>query len=185
MNLVARVKGILLNPRQEWAVIEAEPFNQSAILTGYVLPLAAIGPIASFIGWTVFGLGFGIRLGAGAALTGAISAFVLAIVGLFVAAYVTNALAPSFNAQQNFGQAFKLITYASTAAWVGGIFGLIPALSIIGALFGIYSLYLLFIGMPIMMKAPQDKVVVYTIAVIVVVIIVYWVALALTSRMIY
>jgi high-affinity Fe2+/Pb2+ permease len=185
MNLVARVKGILLNPRQEWAVIDAEPFNQSAILTGYVLPLAAIGPIASVIGWTVFGLGFGIRLGVGAALTGAITAFILAIVGLFVAAYVTNALAPSFNAQQSFGQAFKLIVYSSTAAWIGGIFQLIPALAIIGALFGLYSLYLLFIGMPIVMKAPQDKAVIYTIAVIVVVIIVYWVALALTRRIMY
>lgn len=185
MNLVARVKGILLNPRQEWAVIDAEPFNQSAILTRYVLPLAAIGPIASFIGWTVFGLGFGIRLGVGAALTGAIAAFILAIVGLFVAAYVTNALAPSFNAQQSFGQAFKLIAYSSTAVWVGGIFQLIPVLAIIATLFGLYSLYLLFIGMPIMMKAPQDKAVIYTIAVLVVVIIVYWVALALTSRIMY
>jgi Yip1-like protein len=185
MNLMARVKGILLNPRQEWPVIEAEPFNQGAILTGYVLPLAAIGPIASFIGWTLFGLGFGIRLGVGAALTGAITSFCLAIVGLFVASWVTNALAPSFNAQQNFGQAFKLIAYSSTAAWVGGIFSIIPALGIIGALFGIYSLYLLFIGLPVMMKAPQDKAVIYTVAILIVVILVYWVAFAITSRVMY
>lgn len=185
MSLVARVKGILMNPRQEWQVIDAEPFNQSAILTGYVLPLAAIGPIATFIGWTVFGLGFGIRLGVGTALTVAISAFVFAIIGLFVTAFVTNALAPTFGAQQNFGQAFKLIAYGSTAAWVGGIFNLIPALAIIGVLFGLYSLYLLYIGLPVLMKAPQDKVVVYTIAIIVVLIVIYLIVGAITRGMMY
>lgn len=185
MSLVARAKGILLNPRQEWPVIEAEPFNQTQILTGYVLPLAAIGPIASFIGWTVFGLGFGIRLGAGAALTGAITAFVLAIVGVFVLAFVANALAPTFGGQQNFGQAFKLAAYASTAAWVGGIFQIIPALGLIGGLIGLYSVYLLYLGIPIMMKSAPDKTVVYMIALLVVMLIVFFVAGSLSQRMMY
>ena len=57
MNLVARVKGILTNPRQEWAVIDQEPVNVAKLLTGYVLPLAAIGPVATAIGWSMFGFG--------------------------------------------------------------------------------------------------------------------------------
>ena len=56
MNLVARARGILMNPRQEWGAIDAEPLNLGELLVGYVLPLAAIGPIASIIGWSAFGL---------------------------------------------------------------------------------------------------------------------------------
>jgi hypothetical protein len=185
MHLLARVKGILLNPRQEWAVIDAEPFNQSAILTGYVLPLAAIGPIASFIGWTVFGLGFGIRLGPAAALTGAITSYILAIVGVFVLAWIANALAPTFGGQQNFGQAFKLAAYCSTAVWVGGILGIIPALGLIGSLIGLYSIYLLYLGIPVLMKSPPDKTITYMVALVVVMIVIFWLAAALTMRMRY
>ena len=50
MNLVARAKAILMTPKQEWAAIDAEPLNVSELLIGYVLPLAAIGPIARFMG---------------------------------------------------------------------------------------------------------------------------------------
>jgi hypothetical protein len=184
MNLIARAKAILTTPKQEWAAIDAEPFNLSELLTSYVLPLAAIGPIATFIGWTTFGFGGYFRMSVGAALTGAITAFVLAIVGLYVAAWVTNALAPSFGAQQSFGQAFKLIAYSSTAAWVGGIFGIIPGLAMIGALIGLYSLYLCYLGIPILMKAPQDKAAVYTVAVIVVILVVYIAAAAISRGMI-
>ncbi len=185
MSLVARVKGILMNPRQEWAQIDTEPFNQGAILTGYVLPLAAIGPIANFIGWTAFGVGGYFRMSVGRALTGAIVAFILAVVGVFVLAWIANALAPSFGGQQNFGQAFKLAVYSSTAAWVGGILGIVPALGIIGALFGLYSVYLLYVGIPILMKSPPDKTVTYMVALLVVMLIIYFVATRVTMRTLY
>jgi hypothetical protein len=59
-----------------------------------------------------------------------------------------------------------VVAYASTAAWVGGIFGLIPALGIIGVLAGLYSLYLLYLGLPVLMKSPPDKALPYTAVVI-------------------
>jgi hypothetical protein len=46
MNLVDRVKRILLAPRAEWAVIDNEPTTPAQLFTGYAMPLAAIGPIA-------------------------------------------------------------------------------------------------------------------------------------------
>ena len=55
MALVDRVKNILLNPRQEWAVIDAEPTVPVELYKQYIMPLAAIGPVAGMIGSTVFG----------------------------------------------------------------------------------------------------------------------------------
>src|SRR5678816_2887585 len=111
MNLVARAKAILMTPKQEWPVIDAEPLNVRELLLGYVLPLAAIGPVALFIGRTIFGYG-GVF---GSAISMAILSFVLAVISVFVMAWVINALAPQFGATQDMSQAIKLAAYGSTA----------------------------------------------------------------------
>ena len=65
-------------------------------------------------------------------------------------------------------QAQKLAVYSYTAAWVAGIANLIPVLGGLIALVGaIYSLVLLFLGLPILMKVPEDKKVVYYIVILV------------------
>jgi hypothetical protein len=180
MSLVARVKGILTNPRQEWAAIDNEPLNVAQLLTGYVLPLAAIGPLASAIGWTLFGYGGLLRLSAGAAVSFAITMFIMSIIGVFVTAWVINMLAPTFGATQNMPQAIKVAAYSMTAAWVAGIFNLIPALAVLAMIGGLYSLYLLYIGLPMLMKASPDKAVGYTVVVVLVTIVVYIVAGTIT-----
>ena len=176
MNLVARVKGILTNPRQEWAAIDAEPLNVGQLLTGYVLPLAAIGPIATAIGWSSFGMGSLLRMSMGYAISYAITMFILSVIGVFVCAWVINALAPSFGATQNMHQAIKVSAYSSTAVWVAGIFNLMPALAFVGIIGGLYSLYLLYMGLPMLMKSGADKAMPYTVVVIIVTILIYIVA---------
>jgi hypothetical protein len=104
----------------------------------------------------------------------------MAIVSVFVCAWVINVLAPTFGATQNMPQAIKVSAYSMTAAWVAGIFGLIPALSILAAIGGLYSLYLLYIGLPMLMKVSADKAMSYTIVVVLVTIVVYIVAGAIT-----
>ena len=185
MNLVARAKAILMTPKQEWSAIDAEPLNQSELLIGYILPLAAIGPIARFIGFSIFGIGGLFRISIGSGISMAITSFVLAVIGVFVLAWVINVLAPNFGATQSMPQAIKLSAYSMTAAWIAGIFYLIPALSILALIGGLYSLYLFWLGLPVLMKVPADKVVVYAVVIFVVCIIVFWLIAMITSRMMY
>ncbi len=56
MALADRVKKILLNPKEEWQVIDQEPATVAGLYSGYIVPLAAIGPIAQAIGSSVFGI---------------------------------------------------------------------------------------------------------------------------------
>ncbi len=182
MNLVARAKGILTNPKQEWAAIDAEPLNTSELLIGYVLPLAAIGPIASVIGWSVFGFGGFFRLSIGTLIGHAIVSFILTIVGVFVVAWVINALAPTFGATQSMPQAIKVAAYSSTAAWIAAIFNIYPALAILALIGALYSLYLFFVGLPMLMKAPPDKAMTYTIVVIVAVVVIFVIIGAISTR---
>ena len=179
MALMERAKNILLQPKQEWPVIDTEQASVGSLYTGYIIPLAAIGPIASIIGWSVFGMRVpfagSMRIPIGFGIRNAVIVYVLGLVGVFVLALIIDALAPTFGGQKNQVQALKVAAYSYTAAWVGGIFNLIPALAILGLLAVIYSLYLLFLGLPVVMKAPQDKAVGYTVVVILVAIVLYFV----------
>jgi hypothetical protein len=169
MNLVDRVKRILLSPRTEWEVIDAEQTTPAALYTGYIAPLAAIGPIAQLIGFSVFGIPLPLRgtyrVPFGSALTGAIISYVLSLAVIYLLALIIDALAPTFSGQRNQIQALKVAAYSSTAAWVAGIFALIPWLGFLGIV-GLYSLYLLYLGLPVLMKAPREKALPYTAVVI-------------------
>src|SRR2546425_683377 len=85
-----------------------------------------------------------------------------------------NALAPSFGGQKNQVQALKVSAYSSTAAWVVGVVGIFPNVGIL-AILGLYSLYLLWAGLPVCMKSPKEKATAYTIVVILVGIVLYFV----------
>lgn len=158
-SLVDRAKAIILTPKEEWAKIALETTSQGDILKSYVLPLAAIGPIASLIGWQVFGyrvLGFSWRPGLVWSISTALVTFVMAIASVFVLSFIADLLAPKFGGEASKAKAFKLVAYGYTASWLAGIFGLIPSLALF-SLLGLYSLYLLYTGATPMMKVPQDK----------------------------
>ncbi len=169
MALADRVKNILLSPQKEWEVIDQEPATVGGLYTGYIMPLAAIGPIAQAIGYSVFGLPIPFvgtnRTPIGQAILGAVVSYALMLVGVYVLALIIDALAPTFNGTKSQIQALKVAAYSSTAGWLAGIFSLIPALGILGIL-GIYSLYLLYLGLPVLMKSPKEKAMGYTAVVI-------------------
>jgi Yip1-like protein len=178
MALMDRVKNILLTPRTEWEVIDAEPATLADLYKGYIIPLAAIGPVAQAIGSSVFGYTVpfigSYRTPPGAAITGALVTYALTLVGVYVLALIIDALAPSFNGTRSQIQALKVAAYSSTASWVAGIFALIPGVRFLGIL-GVYSLYLLYLGLPVVMKAPKEKALGYTAVVIIAAIVLFMV----------
>jgi hypothetical protein len=177
MDLVARVKGILLNPKAEWPVIEREPGDFGSLFSSYVMYVAAIPPICAFIGTSLIGIA-GFRVGIMGGLIHAIITYVLTIAGVFVMAYIIDFLAGTFGAQRNFDNAMRVSAYAPTAAWVVGIFNILPFLGFLGIL-GLYSFYLLHTGIVGLMRPPADKAVLYTISAVVCVIILWAIIIGL------
>lgn len=167
-GLITRVKGILLTPKEEWSVIDGEASSIADVYKSHVIPLAAIGPIATLIHSLVFGYGaFGIsyRPSFMSALSTAVLSYLGTLVVIFLLALLIDFLAPKFDATPNRDKAFKVAAYSATAGWVAAIFNLIPGLGMLSIL-GLYSLYLLYLGLPVLMKVPEDKSVVYTIVVV-------------------
>lgn len=171
MALIERVKNILLKPKTEWPVIDAETTDTASLYMGYIIPLAAIGPVAGAIGMSMVGISMPFagtfRMPLGTALVHAVVSYGLALAMVYVMALIVNALATTFGGKQNLIQALKVMAYAMTAAWVVGILSLIPMLSLLGLLGALYSLYLLYLGLPVLMKTPPEKALAYTIVVIV------------------
>jgi len=159
MDIVSRAKNLLREPRMEWQVIAAEPADAMSLFTGYAMILSAIPPIAMFIGLWLVGVpigGHAMRLGFGFLLGHAIARYVLGLVAIWVVSLIIAFLAPKFGGQANSLTALKLAVYAPTAAWLAGVFALLPVLSIL-AILGLYSIYTLYVGLPILTGCPQDR----------------------------
>jgi len=165
MDLVSRVKNILIDPQNEWRVIDAEPDTPAGIVKSYVALLAAVPVVCGFIGASIIGIG-PYRTGIFVGLIAAIISYGLTLLGVYVVAFLIDALAPTFGGAKDFTRAFKVAAYAPTAIWVAGVFSLLPVLSALTIL-GLYSLYLFYLGLPVLMRTPPEKAIGYVLAVIV------------------
>jgi hypothetical protein len=184
-RIVERAKAIVLTPRTEWPVIADEATTAQDIYVRYVAPLVGVGVLASLIGGVLIGIPVPllgtVRLGIGAALGGAILHFVLSFVAIFVVTMIVDALAPTFGGQKDALRALKVTAYSFTPAWVAAILTIVPALGFVAALLGLYGLYLMYLGLPVLMRAPADKALGYTVVVVLCAIVLNVVVAALTG----
>jgi hypothetical protein len=175
-KLIARVKGILLTPKTEWPVIAGEQTTVADLYKGYILWLAAIPPVFTFLKMTLIGstvpFAGTYRLGMGVGLSQLILSYALSLAMFYVVALIIDALAPNFGGTRDRVQALKTIAYAYTASCVAGVAMILPLLALLIILAAaIYGIYLLYLGLPHTMKCPQDKAAGYTAVVIIVAIV--------------
>ena len=165
MSLQTRVTGILTKPADEWPAIAAETIDPVGLMRDYAAPLAAIPAVCRFIGMTVVGISVPllgtIRTGIVRGAAGAIVSWVFALAGAWLAAMVVEKLAPTFQSRGSMVHALKLVVYSMTPVWVAGVLNLIPALAPLGIIAALYSVYIFYLGLPVMMGTPADKVVPY------------------------
>jgi hypothetical protein len=176
MNLQERVTRILKQPKTEWPVIEAETTDTATLYRSYIAPLAAITPIATMIGMVVIGVSLPFvgryRYGVGEALSAGIFQYIGALLGCYLAAFVVSKLAPTFSSRESLIQALKLVAYSYTPVWIAGVLYIIPMLGILVIFAALYSVYVFYLGMPVLMKTPQEKVIPYMIVSVLVIIVV-------------
>lgn len=163
--LFERGKRIVLKPKDEWPVIAREPTTSAQVFLGYVLPLAAIGVLAIFIGSTLIGIDAGflgtVRTRAAPAMVAAVLQLALTLGGVLVLARVVNHLAPMFGGERNGRSALKLVAYSLTPAFVGAALMVTPAFDGIATLLGLYGAYLMFVGLPVLMGNKPEQTIGY------------------------
>lgn len=185
MNLVERAKNIVLTPKSEWETVSNEPTTNAALYKGYIVPLSAIGPIAGFIGMSIVGITLPFvgtyRVPFVSGLSSALVSFVFGLVAIYLLALLINALAPTFGGEKNQMQALKVAAFSYTPAWVASVLLVMPSLGILVVLAGLYSIYVLYLGLPVLMKAPKEKAVPYTAVVVICAIVLTFVVGAVAS----
>jgi hypothetical protein len=184
--LTGRVKGILLEPRTTFKEIDGEFLKPGELWGKYILPLAAIGAIASTIGLLLFGQRIAFTsltnpVPLSSAISRGVATYVLALLAVFALSRIISLLAPGFGGQRNDVQGLKVAAYASTPHWIGGIFLLLPQLGVVSLIFSLYSLILLYVGLPIVMKVPKDRAMGYTAVVIIVWLVVFLIVWAILT----
>jgi hypothetical protein len=152
MKLVERVKAIMLTPETEWLVIEREKSTASGLFINYVAVLAAVPEVAHFIGQSLIGAYTPIGKG----LLRALIAYLVSWAVVYLVAVVIDLFAPRFGGQRNFSNALKLSVFSHTPLWLAGIFLLVPGLNFLMIL-GAYGVYLLWIGLPLLMRTTREK----------------------------
>ena len=187
MNIVARVQGILLKPKDEWVKIKDEPTTIQQLFTSYAVILAAIPIVAQFLGWALVGFRIPYLGGSwmGRMILYLIFSYFFNLVIVYIFGLIINALAPNFSSTQNLPNAMKLAVYSMTPAWVAGIFYIIPRLGFLAVLGALYGIYLLYLGFSTpLMGTPKEKVVGYMV-ISVVVMIVLWVIVGVILEAIF
>ncbi len=169
-ELINRVINILFKPVDEWKKIRGETWTIQNLFIKYALILAAIPVVAGFIGHALIGasvLGVTIRYPIGNTILWMVLQYVFSLGATFAVAAIMDALAPTFGANKDLLTSLKVVIFSWTASWVGGVFMLIPTLSPLAMLAGIYSLVLLYFGMKGIRKVPADKLVGYYVTTLV------------------
>ncbi len=187
MDLVQRAKAMVLSPADEWRAIEPESGDAVYLFANYVAILAAIPPVCEFLRRGLFGWGgmhfrhLHHHLGFFPSLFGALIHYLVAFVVVYAMAVIIDALAPTFSAQKSQQNAMKLSVYSMTPAWLAGVFALIPGLGFLRLLALLYSFYVFWLGLPILMKPPSEKAGPYALAVIACGIVLYFIVAAVVG----
>lgn len=153
--ILSRAYGLLREPAKEWEQIKAEETTIPHIMLGYVAPLAAIPPICDLIGQSLFN--HALQGDIGQAIIRAVVTWIVSIGLVFFLGVLVNVLADNFDADKDELSAQKIAAYSLTPSFLSGVFSLWPPLWWL-SLFALAAMvYLMYRGLPILMRAPKES----------------------------
>jgi hypothetical protein len=162
MRFVDRIVNIVLRPRREWPVVAMEPTTPALLFQNYAVPLAAVGPLMSILGLTLVGITRPqhetLHVPIGGAVKHALATYLLNLVGVYVLARAIEGLAPRFASEPDELSSLKLAIYAATPGWLAGALLVVPTLGILKLLATLYGAYLMWLGLPVLMRTPSSNV---------------------------
>lgn len=158
------VWGLFSHPRQEWETIRDEPCTVTMCYLRHVLILAAIPAVSAYIGavqvgWSG-GSGEAIRLTPASALLLAVLFYLAMLVAVYVVGRLIYWMSQTYGAQTTPAQSVVIAAYTGTPLFLIGVVALYPV-PWVDMLFGIvalfYAIYLLYTGIPVMMKISKER----------------------------
>jgi hypothetical protein len=185
MGTINSAISLVRNPASYLTENKDTPATVRGIMVNYVAVLAAIPFFASLIGylWYYSLFAFAGIVGSyiGFAFLYAFLYYILDVIAVYVVAQVIGFLAPTFGSSKDPIKSLKLAAFIFTPGFLIGILDIIPFLSILTILGLLYGLYILYLGLPIIMGTPKERVVTYVVAVVIATFVVYFVLAAIVG----
>lgn len=159
--LFARATAIVFRPRTTWRRIAVETTSARALVFGYVVPLAAIGPLATYIALRVTG----VRIAAdrvyhasvATALAESLTSYGFALGGVALVTLIIAGLSPRFGVSRSLDRALRVVAYAFTPVWIAGATLLVPALTPTLLVAAAYAVVLLALGIETVLGAARGR----------------------------
>jgi hypothetical protein len=170
---IQHARDLLAHPRHGWRTIKDERTSLARICCKRLAILAAIPALSLFcgltlIGWSLSGKEFHI-FDIDKAFLLAFGFYCSMIIGALSMAYFVFWLEKTYGGKAKFEHCVNFITYTALPMYLCGLVAVIPIvwLVVLTIFTGmIYSLYLLYVGIPIFMNIPEGKGFMFSTAII-------------------
>ncbi|MGO1461210.1 MAG: Yip1 family protein [Marinobacter sp.] len=156
--------GLLTNPDQAWESIRKESESVARLYTGHVLLLALIPAVAGFVGTSQIGWQIGdgqvTRLSVGSAFTLSVLFYAVMLAGIFILGKFIDFFAATYDAVDRTPRGVTMAAYTATPIFLIGVIAVYPNIwvNMLAGLVAIaYAVYLLYEGLPILMKIPESR----------------------------
>ena len=163
--MIQHTFGLLVKPSTQWKTVAA--MDDSALRTLLLYPcLLAILPAVAWyygttqIGWTVGDHGETIRLTTASARQICILFYITMLACVAVIGYFVHWMAETYGAQSTTTRGIVIIGLTATPLFLAGAVGFYPILwldMLIGVVAVCWSVYLMYLGIPIVMNIPEER----------------------------
>ena len=172
--LLDHTLGIFTNPNSEWRDIRKQHRSKTQEFLTHV-PLLALIPALAFyygvtqVGWTL-GSGEPVYLTASSAMVLCVMSYLSALVGVWVFGEFINWMAATYSDEKidpHHGMAIAV--YVTIPIFISGIAGAFPVIWVNAAatmLAAVYSVYLIYAGIPILMNIDKERGFLYSTSII-------------------
>jgi hypothetical protein len=161
--LLEHIIGFFLHPSEEWESVRARNIPLERVIF-HILLLGAIPVISGFIGTTQFGWQIGtaetIKITTGSAAVIAVIYYIVIIAAVFSVAWMIHWMGQTYGARQPLTRCLVLAAYIPIPLFLVGIAQIYPVLwfnLIIGIPAATYTVFLLYLGIPVMMEIPPER----------------------------
>ena len=161
---VNHMVGMFYHPKEEWGTIHEERYSVLHIFLAQISILSLIPAVSMYIGttqvgWTLTGATY-IKLSTSSALPAAIASYFACWGAVAFIAYSIHWMEKTYGGNVKMNECLILTTFSAIPLFLSGFSALYPMLWFnvsVGLAAVIYSVYLLFIGVPVIMEIPEDR----------------------------
>lgn len=162
--LLKHVPGLFIKPENEWKTIRGKKTSVKEVYLTLVLLLAAIPPLCGYIGTTMVGWqiadGPVVQLTDRSAIKISILFYLAILISIYAIGRMIHWMGETYGFNRTVARCVQLAAFTVTPLMLIGVFLLfseIWVIYLIGLPALVYSVYLLYTGVPIMLDVPRDK----------------------------